>query len=336
MAIRSLFTSNERLFAEWIVHHKFNEEIQAEPFFLEESANIKLPTEKEKEFMAKARLKLLEGKKREAEKEPDVSLSDGSSSGFACVNIGKIVHKRNFTYKLEHCPVIQNVEKQNTATNKLYGDVWLKSHFQMTEKKTGSFLVDSWLVVSLPKKVKEESPFIINHDEINDEIYGSTEFSVTYRLDDNLDPVESKIAGYIKSWFESQSEKLLIASKTCAAGATLFTVVVSILGKSKHLADGLFGIALVISCIAMYAMSFYSGVKLYQLSYFKEEIDSGKNLGNWVQRVRSSANAYPDLVPFGSNVSKFFTPEERASMIITNMTANKKGYIRRFFQRVFN
>jgi hypothetical protein len=359
MSILSIFTSHEKLFAAWMMHYKFNQEIKAEPCFPEENQDevqesyytvaessptpVKL-SEEEKEAIRKVWLRRmgmhLVGSEKEEERKKKLGLSEHSVTlDFANVtrtNGGprqdKYVPKQKPTYQIVHGPAIQTVEKKAFLESVKYGNFWGRTCFTATEKQTGYFLLNGWLVVSVPKIIKVK-PF---------EFYdGNETITVVHQYDENLvgedlDPVARKIAGHIKEWFNWQTEKLLIVAKASLAGATLFSVILSALGKPDHLAGELFGLALAISGIATYAMAFYSSVKLYQLHCFKDKMNSIQNLGDWVQHVRRSVINYPDLFERALNIYKFFTSGEQVLIMRSAKSAGTSvaGYARRFFQKI--
>lgn len=201
-----------------------------------------------------------------------------------------------------------------------YGNFWGRTCFTVIEKKqTGFFLVDGWLVVSVPENKKD------NFYEINDDI----DITIALKLDEGPDPVASKIARYIQDWLMQQKEKLSIVSAASVAGATFFSVL-----APRGKIDDLAGFVLTTCCIAMYAMVFYSGLKLYQLHCFRDKLNSIKNLGDWVQQIRRSACAYPDLFRGVSilKVEKFFTTREQV-IISKNSDTSVRDYVRQFFQK---
>ena len=355
MGIRSIFTSHEKLFAEWMMQHEFNQEIQAEPRFSEEkNQNLVMesyytiskkspsviPTINENEAIRQARLTGFnisaptekELAREEARKSKLGLSSQSINLDLNDINNGarrqvELVPKKKFISTSlipVHGQVVETVEKTSSVKDVQYGDFWGRTNFAKTEKKhTGYFLIDGWLVVSVPEKIKERLY------EINDDI----DITVAIKYDEGLDPVASKIAGYIKDWFQHQREQLATVSAACIAGSALFSVLVRYFGDIDSLPGMLLGLSLVISSIAMYAMVFYSGVKLYQLYGFREKMNSVKNLGDWVKQVRCFARDYPGLGTSGlPDIDKFLTPKEFG--LIINPDRNVQTYARRFFQKI--
>jgi hypothetical protein len=328
MGIRSIFTSHEKLFAEWMIQHEFNQEIQAEPRFTDEkdlnmimesyytppekSPSV-IPTIDEKETIRQVRLAHLNiplKNEKEALRKETLDLSRDQSSGLdditktarSVAQHDKLVSMQKPNSPIpEHGPVVQAVEKKSSPENVNYGNFWGRSYFTATVKQTGYFLVDGWLVVSVPEKIKERAY------EINDDV----DITVTLKLNEGLDPIVSKITGYIKDWFQQQREQLSTVSAASIAGSVLFSVLVRYFGNIDSLPGVLLGRSLVIGSIAMYAMVFYSAVKLYQLNGFKDKMNSVKNLGDWVKQVRRFGLDYPELATSGrSDIDKFLTPKE--------------------------
>jgi hypothetical protein len=338
------------------MQHAFNQEIQAEPRFpeiyqdkvrdsyytpLEKSLVVK-PSEREKEALRQKwladRNMPLETEKEALRKEK-LGLSRDQSIGFNDVTrnasfvaqYDKLVSmQKSISQTPEHGPVVQTVEKKSSPDDVKYGNFWGRTCFTATGKKqTGYFLIDGWLVVSLPKDLKE------NRYEINDD----TDITVTVKLDEGPDPVATKIALYIQDWLMQKNGKLLTVSGASVAGATFFSMLAPRdLDVNANLAVQLVGLAFVVGCIAMYAMVFYSGVKLYQLHCFRDKMHSIRNLGDWVVQIRRSAVDYPDLFVKAPSCigEKFFTSDERSAVTdIDRMNADTSvsGYVRRFFSR---
>ncbi len=429
MCIRSIFTSNEKLFAEWMMHLEFNKKIQAEPrfpgvnqdfvrhnyFTIPKSSPIRSPSDAGKMLIRKIRVKnfstdekelikticlddssnaqkelmlrgllanclreqaRLQGKQisdEEVVEKLDVLFNDFSREEkevifeqlLACFSIEgtryskeasligctkeefKImkekvikrleaglrgepiseslgdVPKQQPIYQIVHGPVVQKVEKKSAVENVKYGDFWGQTRFTVTKKRTGYFLVEGWLVVSVPEKIKDR-PFEINKED---------EITVVHKLDESFGSVaSSKINGYIQEWFSCEIEKLSIVSAASFSGATLFSALVPTLAKSDNLAGQLLALALVTSCVAMAAMVIYSGVKLYNLYCLKEKMDYIQNLGDWVSQIRYSALEYPDLSNKAHSIQNFFTPQEQKAIPAID-EYNRMGYIRRLFNK---
>jgi hypothetical protein len=320
MSIRSIFTSHEKLFAEWMMHHAFNQEIQSEPRFSgydqdnvrksyytipDESPPLRYPSKEVKAKIGEYYSKEAILKRQEAGSQVEpISESDESSSEYE-----KAVPKPRSVFQIVDSPLVQAVEKKTSAQFEKYSNFWGMTCFAIAEKHTGYFLVDGWLVVSIPT-VEKENPY-----EVNDDI----DITVAVKYDEGPDPVANRISAYILSWFAFQSVKLLIVFTTCLVGAAVFVMTGFALGNNSHLVGQLTSRAFLIGSIAMQAMVFYSGIKLYRLLYFTDKMNSIKNLGDWVLQIRKSAKTYPDqIVESFDRSGQFFTEGEQATILMSS------------------
>jgi hypothetical protein len=324
MGIRSIFTayftSHEKLFAEWMMQHEFNQEIQAEPRFPgcdqyevtkgyyttpDKPSPVRYPSKEEKIKIGEYYSKEAILKRQEAGSQVKPTLeSDESSSEYH-----EAIPMKTRAFKIVHGPMVQAVEKKSSAIFEKYGDFWGMTRFAVAEKHTGYFLVDGWLVVSIPE-VEKDNPF-----EVNDDI----DITVALKYDEGPDPVASKISAYMLSWFAFQGAKVLIVFTISLVGAVIFVMTGFALGNSSHLVGQLTSRAFLIGSIAMQAMVFYSGIKLYRLLYFTNKMSSIKNLGDWVLQIRHSAKAYPDqIIESFDRSGQFFTESERETIIMSS------------------
>jgi hypothetical protein len=313
MAISSLFTFPERLFAKYLVEHPFNDEIHAEyrcPGVNQDyvrTAYFTLEDDKEIQELDINQLR----EKRVARFDKGLVLPKAPVLSTAEVQADvdshqlKQVKNEKKVYYIVHGPLVDKVEKTAHRVSVKYGNLVGQSHFQITKKSTGYHLIEGWLVVSIPAKIEEKEPF-----EFNDEI----EITVVHQFNEDIDPVSSKISGYVQSWFNLQSEKLWIAFTASVVGSALFSLTVIALGHPDHFAGRLFSRTLVIGAVSMLAMVLYSGVKLYKLLLFKEKMLFIDNLGDWVQQVRLSICNYPELCINASHLDRFFTPKNQQAI----------------------
>ena len=343
MTIRALFTSHEKVFEEWMLDHKFNQEIEVEPRFPKvnqdevQDSYFTVPKESPLPRCPKGEeLKTIRSKrsfyysKEEFEKREKAlshheeripsSTSDSISTHQRMDSAAESGSdegpweyqyvRKNIRYHIVHGPVVQKVEKKSSIESVQYGNFWGRTYFAVTKKQTGYFLVSGWLVVSVPKKIIEEEPF-----EVND----GDEITVIHKFDEGFDvdsdPVASKIVTYIEQWFDYQRGKFWIVGGTSFVGALASAVIIPLLGAIDHWAGVWFRLALIITDIALCAMGFYTCVKLYQLYCFQDKMRSINNLGNWVGQVRHFVFEDPDLFAQASRIHKFFTSREQEALL---------------------
>lgn len=325
MSIGSLFTSHEQLFASWMMHHVFNNEIHTELRFSQQSAY----EVQEAYFTVPEPLDPVKGLPVEDLREKRVIyFTSGADGPFVvvqdCPDKKKIKHapKKKQVYQIVHGNVVEKVEKLIHPEIAKYGNLWSHSKFKISDKATGYYLVEGWLVVSIPEK-KEEKKFAMEHGD---------EITVTYKFEGAEDPIAARISAYLRRWFAYHREKLWIVFATCLSSAVVLSLSALALGNSDNLYSTLFSKALLIGAIAMKAMVLYTGIKLYKLHDLENTmLGSIHNLGHWVQQIRHFATSYPALSG-GAPIAQFFTEQELdriQSWIDTSIT----GYVRRFFER---
>jgi hypothetical protein len=299
MSIRSLFTSHERLLAEWMMNHEFNREIQAKHRFpnrnqeevkksyytLPKESQVRVPSREEKEAIYKRTLAHLGGKEI-----PEFEVPRAED-----------VPEQKPVYQYAHGGRVEHVEKKSSLQNVNYGDFWGRTYFTDTKKQTGYFLVDGWLVVSAAQKV-EDKPYEVNSGD---------EITIVHKFDQELDAVPSKMVRYIQSWFHHQGTNLTFAAQASFAGSAVFSAITA----KMYISDRaeLPELVLVIGCIAMYALTAWICCKQYQLHYLKGKMDEIQNLGHWVAQMRVFKAIYPDLL-VSPHAAKFFvSKDQRAS-----------------------
>jgi hypothetical protein len=304
MTISSLFASQERLFAQYLVNTSFNDEIHAEYRCPGADQDQLLdayftPAESDKEIQE---LESEELKRRRVVHFTSLARRQPLPREELKAAEEQQVESKEKVFQLVHGPVVDRVEKTAHPVSVDYGNFWGQSRFQITNKSTGYYLLEGWLVVSIPESQKED-PL-----ELKD---GSETTTVVYKFDGAQDPVSNKISGYVQSWFDRQSEKLWSAFTASVVGSALFSLTVIALGHTDHFAGQLFSRTLVIGAVAMLAMVLYLGVRLYKLHLFKEKMLFIDNLGCWVQQVRLSIGDYPELCIGAPHIDKFFSPKNQ-------------------------
>ena len=324
MTISSLFTSHEKLFVDWMMHHKFNDEIQAEPRFPQSNQDTvwesyytisqPLPPLKELpiEVLRQKRLDRIAG----------VLISEAPEMD----GTGRPVRRaKKQKYQIVHGPLIQTVEKKSAAELVKYGNFWGRTHFIETQKQTGYFLVDGWLVVSVPE----------NPDEREFEFNSDTEITVVHKFDGAQDPVSSEIAKTVNAWFKWQNNKLSKLFMMSLGAAAMLSLSVIALGNQQHLAGKLLSRAFLVTSLVMQSLVLFAGYKFYQLNRLEESMSSIKDLGNWVHCIRYCAVIYP-ASSIDAPIDKFFTPREISGLehLRQNTDTSIRGYISRFFSRI--
>jgi len=297
MSIRSLFNSQEKLFAEWMMGHEFNHNIQAELRFSGcNPDSVKdhyytIPREGPPIEQLSIR-KLREKRLKYFDKSPKAEevKKDGMDRP------RPESQKQSPVYQLVHGPVIQKIEKNNALEVVRYGNFCGRTHFKVTKKQTGYFLVDGWVVVSVPK-IPDEKEFK----------FSGSQLTVVHQFQGVDDPVSAEIQKKVSDWFSRQRIKLAAVCLLSFGAAVMVTHSLTVFNDQAHLNGGLLLRAVLVSSIAMQALGLCSGIKLVQL-YFLEEKMALSDLGQWVYRIQRFAEDYPSL-PIGDQIRKFFTPK---------------------------
>jgi hypothetical protein len=330
MSIQSLFTSHEKLFNEWLMHHEFNNQIQAEPRFsgynqddvYESYYTIPKETPPVKGPLP-AELRKIWGD-RFNEKGIPISVAPNVKMDGAGQPIIQDPEAKPI-YRILHGPEVQAVEKKDSPVVVKYGNFCGRTYFTVTNRLTDYFLVDGWLVVSIPEN-QDEKAFKIDSD---------TEITVVHKFDGAKDPVSSEIAKKVQNWFAWHRSKLLNVFMITFSASVMLSLSVIALGTQHHLAGKLLSRALLVSSIAMQGMFLYVGYKYYRIYLLEEKMSSIKNLGHWVKQIRQSVVYYP-VSSIGAPIDKFFPPKELFGLIYLreHTDISIKGYIRRFFRSI--
>ena len=332
MTISSLFASHENLFAKWMMHHKFNDEIQEEPRFPQSNQDDvwesyytisqTLPPVEE--------LPIEELRKRRVDRINGITISEAPAMDGTGRPVSqrqsRRVQKSEPVYQIVHGPDIQKVEKKDSSELVKYGNFWGQTRFVTTDKQTGHFLVDGWLVVSVPE-----------HPDVKEfEFNSDTEITVFHKFDEaEQDPVSNEIAKTVHHWFTWQNTKLSNLLMMSFGAAVMLSLSVIALGNQHHLAGKLLTRAFLASAIAMQSLALYAGIKLYQLQHLQEKMSLIRDIGHWVLQIRQFAPHYP-VSSIGAPIDKFFTPREIFGLnyLRKNTDVSIRGYISRFFSRI--
>lgn len=322
----TIFTSYEKLFATWMMHHDLNHRIEVEPRFpgCDQTQVMRSYYTVPEEVPAPKELPVEELRKRR------VARFVGASSlqlAIANVNTGqkdKTVQKPKPIYVLIHGPQVQRVEKITDAEEVKYGHFWGRTHFAATTKQTGYFLVDGWLVASIPKEVDEEK------FEFNSE----AEITVRHKMDGAEDPVSSEIIQTVNTWFVRHHRKLSTALTFSLGAALVLSVSVIALRGQPHLIAKLLSRILLVASFAMQSLCLYAGFQLYQLNQLQGKMNSIFDLGHWVCYVRFFAWAYP-AASIGAPINDLFHPIELQNLNhMRNIDRSIRGTVSRFFKRI--
>ncbi|HEX4839014.1 MAG TPA: hypothetical protein VFU89_01075 [Rhabdochlamydiaceae bacterium] len=325
----TIFTSYEKLFATWIMHHQLNDAIEVTDRFpkcdqdhvfenyytipeemlppkeIDEDELVKLCQKRVTYFKNDQILKRAQEGKSDLIRQ--VQLSDDESSvpsGSSNDDTNQQVQQKEQPepiYDFVHGLEVQAVEKNTAAEMVKYGNFWGRTHFVTTAKQTGYFLVDGWLVVSVPTEETNEEPLELNFDDT---------ITIHHKFDIAENSVSNKVRTTVQTWFARQREKLFSALIVSFGTALLLSLSVIALHNRPMFAADLLSRIFLVASFAMQSLCLYVGFQLFRL-YQLEETTSGMNdLGHWVKTVRVFAGIYPKLSS-GAPIDKFFTPVEQ-------------------------
>lgn len=311
----AIFTSYEKLFATWMMHHQLNDAIEVEPRFpgsdqervarsyYTSPEEVPPPKELSIEELRKKRLAHLN---KPYKRETTYFLSGQSSqptNGNVDGTTLQVQQKEQPEpiYRIIHGLEVQAVEKNTAAEVVKYGNFSGRTYFATTTKQTGYFLVDGWLVVSVPKEEANEEPFELNSDDV---------ITIHHKFDGAENSVSHEVMITVQTWFVRQSEKLFSALIVSFGAALLLSLSVIALHNQTMFAAGVLSRIFLVASFAMQSLCLYVGFQFSRLYQLKEEMSGVNDLGHWVEKVRFFAGNYPALSS-GAPIDKFFTPGEQ-------------------------
>jgi|GEM_PF-1970732 len=311
----TIFTSYEKLFATWIMHHQLNDAIEvtnrfpgcdqeqvARSYYTspeEMSPPKELPIEELRNKRVAHFKKLREGQVTyflsEQSSQPTNGKVDDTNQQAQQKEQPEPIY--DFVHGLE----VQAVEKNTAAEEVKYGNFWGRTYFVTTTKQTGYFLVDGWLVVSVPKEEANEEPFELN---------SGGEITVCHKFDGAENAVSNKVMITVQTWFTRQREKLFSALIVSFGTALLLSLSVIALHNQPMFAADLLSRIFLVASFAMQSLCLYVGFQLSRLYQLEEKMSGMNDLGHWVKTVRVFTGIYPKLSS-GAPIDKFFTPTEQ-------------------------
>ncbi|HEX2580308.1 MAG TPA: hypothetical protein VHK67_07900 [Rhabdochlamydiaceae bacterium] len=325
----TIFTSYEKLFASWIMHHKLNDVIEAEPRFPKCDQDLvcdsyytipkKMPAPKKLDDnelvkLCQRRVAFYKNnqifQRKESKVDNTIRQAQPSPGDRTETNNGNVDDTTQQVQQKEQPePIysfvngleVQAIEKSSVAEEVKYGDFWGRTYFVTTTQQTGYFLIDGWLVVSIPKEETNEEPFELDSDDT---------MTIYHKFDVAEDPVSDAVMSKVHTWFGLQREKLSEALKVSFGIAFLQLLSVIALSNQPMVAAHVLSRVFLVASFAMQSLSLYIGFQLYRLYQLEEKMSGVNNLGDWVKTVRVCAGKYPKLSE-EAPIDKFFTPREQ-------------------------